>query len=256
LVDVFPALQGFLQSDHEWKPSPFMSVMLNIPKSDIAFSKYPDYPATLTWKGAPVKNAIRGTFLVAALATTVVSGHPQSSEKRTATPPQKASSASFGSVSGRIFLITKGGDLKPARLARLYLMYERGSSSISAVLAAGEGDTPGIFYLNKLLEATNEANESGASRMCVSDLVNADKAILVTLDWVQAHKLMAYVAAPDVDEEGKFSIPQIRPGIYDLLARGQAGINDAYWQQQLSVTAGEKTEVKVSSVEAACAAEP
>jgi hypothetical protein len=39
------------------------------------------------------------------------------------------------------------------------------------------------------------------------------------------------------------------------VARGRAGINDAHWDQNVTVKAGEKTEVKVSSVEASCADE-
>jgi hypothetical protein len=39
------------------------------------------------------------------------------------------------------------------------------------------------------------------------------------------------------------------------MVRGRAGINEAYWLQTVTVKAGEKTEVKVSSVEASCADE-
>jgi len=56
-----------------------------------------------------------------------------------------------------------------------------------------------------------------------------------------------------VDEEGNFSIGKIRSGVYNLVARGKAGINDAYWLQEITVKPGAKTEVKVISVEASCA---
>ncbi len=184
------------------------------------------------------------------LATTPMLAE-QIDTNRAASPAQKASHPSFGVVSGRIFLITKGGDLKPARMAHVFLFFDRGQGS-SAVMSAGGGDTPGLIYLKKNLEAIEEANKSGASKSCKSDLLNAFKAAVATLDWAQEHKLTAYVAILDADEEGNFSIGKIRPGVYELIARGQAGINDAYWLQEITVRSGEKTEVKVSSVEASC----
>ena len=180
--------------------------------------------------------------------------------KHTASPPQKASNPSFGAISGRIFLITKGGDLKPARLARMYLFYV----TLDYYRGIGEvmpGDkTPGLIYATKSAElGTEDANKAKSGThvdLCRSELMNADKAALATLDWAQEHKLGAYVPVLDVDEEGQFSTGyNIRPGLYELVARGRAGINDAYWDQNVTVRAGEKTEVKVSSVEASCADE-
>src|SRR5690349_21294740 len=31
------------------------------------------------------------------------------------------------------------------------------------------------------------------------------------------------------DEEGKFKITGVHPGVYDVLARGRAGFNEAFW---------------------------
>lgn len=193
-------------------------------------------------------------FVMGLLATTTILA-TRSDTKRAVSPPQKAPNSSFGEVSGRIFLITKSGDLKPARMARVYLFFEHGPGS-AAVVAAGAGDSPGIIYLKKYLEASQAANESGDSKLCRSDLLNADKATKATLEWAQERKLMAYVAALDADEEGYFSVGRIRPGVYNLVARGNSGINDAYWLQEITVRPGQKTDVKVSSVEASCADVP
>ena len=203
-------------------------------------------------------HTLRVIFLMGLLAmTTILAG--QSNTKRTASPPQKASNPSFGAISGRIFLITKGGDLKPARLARMYLFYV----VISYYSGRGEvapGDkTPGLIYSTKNAELAKEDRikaESGTDVGCRSELMNADKAALATLDWVQEHKLGAYVPVVDVDEEGQFSTGyNLRPGLYELVVRGRAGINDAYWDQNVMVKAGEKTEVKMSFVRASCADE-
>jgi hypothetical protein len=60
----------------------------------------------------------------------------------------------------------------------------------------------------------------------------------------------------DVQAAGHFDVGKIRPGVYELVARGQAGVNDSYWLQRITANASEKTDVKVSSVEASCADEP
>jgi hypothetical protein len=142
-----------------------------------------------------VTQKLRVTLLVGMLATTPILGE-QSDAKRTASGPQKASSSSLGIVSGRVFLITKGGDLKPARMARLYLFWVVGSSVAAVEAAAGAKTSPGLIYLEKNLEATEDANKTGASQLCRTDLLNADKAALATLDWAQEHKLMALCRDP------------------------------------------------------------
>ena len=198
-----------------------------------------------------MSHKLQALVLMGTLATTPITAK-QGDAIRAASPAQKASNSSFGTISGRIFLITKGGDLKPARMARVYLFFEHGPGS-AAVAAAGAGDSPGLIYLEKYLEATEAANKSGDSKLCRSDLLNADKAIQATVEWAEEHKLMAYVAALDADEEGNFSMGKIRSGVYNLVARGKAGINDAYWLQEITVRSGAKTETKVISVEASCA---
>jgi hypothetical protein len=202
-------------------------------------------------KGGNVKRTFGMTLLVGMLATTRILG-AQSDNKRPGSATQKVVKSTYGSISGRIFLITKGGDLKPARMARVYLFWENGADA-HAVTAAGGGDAPGLIYLKRYLEATEDANKSEASQYCNSSLLNADRAVSATLDWAREHKLTAYVEELNADEEGTFNASKMKPGLYELVVRGEAGINDAYWLQQVRVTAGENTEVKVSSVEASCA---
>lgn len=190
------------------------------------------------------------TLLLAALLSVAFSARLSHRTGATDLPADKATQH-FGVLAGRIFLITKGGDLKPARMARLYLLWNRGPGT-AAITAAGGGDTPGLFYLKKYLEETQKAKDSGTSAYCLSGLVSADKAMVSTLNWAQAHKLTAYVVAPEVDEEGRFTARNIRPGIYEIIARGRAGTNDAYWLGETNVKAGERTKIKLDSVEVAC----
>ena len=209
------------------------------------------YSPTPILRQVHVSHTFWAILLMGTLATMPMLAE-QVDTNRAASPAQKASKPSFGSVSGRIFLITKGGDLKPARMAHVFLFFEHGPGS-AAVMSAGGGYTPGLIYLKENLELTEDANKSGASVRCRSDLLNADKAALATVDWAREHKLTAHALILDADEEGNFSMGKITPGVYELVARGRAGVNDAYWLQEITVKPGEKTEVKVSSVEVSCA---
>ena len=151
-----------------------------------------------------------------------------------------------GAVVGRVFAITKGGDLKPARLAMVYLFFNRGPG-VSEIVASA-GTTPGLIFLQKDLDGLKE----GDPALCMRDLVAADKAILATLDWSKTKHLTDLVRFTDADEDGYFQIENARPGTYDLVARGQAGSNNAYWEEDVEVKPNQKTEVKMASVQAAC----
>jgi hypothetical protein len=150
-------------------------------------------------------------------------------------------------VAGRVFAITKGGDLKPARSAQVYLFFQRGPGVSSITAAAGA--TPAVFYLQKQLEALQENHNSGKDAYCRNDLIAVDKAILETFEWTKSNRLSALVRFGDTDEEGYFTIAQVQPGTYDLIVRGRAGINDASWHQEVRLGAKEKLTTKVSSVE-------
>jgi hypothetical protein len=67
-----------------------------------------------------VLHTLRAIVLIGTLATKPMLAE-QSDTTRATSPTQKACNPSLGTVSGRIFLIAKGRDLKPARLARVYL---------------------------------------------------------------------------------------------------------------------------------------
>jgi hypothetical protein len=153
-------------------------------------------------------------------------------------------------VTGRVFAITKGGDLKPARSAQVYLFFQRGPE-ISSIIATA-GTTPGVHYLQKELDALEENHKSGKDVSCKSGLIAIDKAILDTFEWAKQHQLTDLIRFVDTDEEGYFTISRVRPGIYELVVRGQAGINDASWLQEIEVKPGEKLTAKVSSVESSC----
>src|ERR1019366_8109322 len=67
----------------------------------------------------------------------------------------KSPPAKTGVVSGSVFLITKGGDLKPARMAQVYLLYISGSVNATGA-NSDESSTVGSFWLDSLLIAMDD----------------------------------------------------------------------------------------------------
>ena len=181
--------------------------------------------------------------IAAVLLTTLIAQAPA----KQGSPTKKTSASNAGVVTGRVFAIAQDGDLKPARMAHVYLFLENGPEAAS--LTKTIGTTPDLFYLQKKLEAIKEAVAAGS---CKSDLIAADKAILATLAWATENHLTDLVPFGDADEEGNFTITKVKPGVYDVIARGQAGINDSSWSQNVTVKSGETVTIKLSNVESSC----
>ena len=176
------------------------------------------------------------------LLTTLIAQVPAKQDS----PAKKTPAPNAGIVTGRVFAITQGGDL-PARMAHVYLFLEKGPEAAS--LTKTIGTTPDLFYLQKKLEAIKEAIAAGS---CRSDLIATDKAILATLAWATENHLTDFVPFGDADEEGNFTITKVKPGVYDVIARGQAGSNDSSWSQDITLKPGGKVTIKLSNVESSC----
>lgn len=58
----------------------------------------------------------------------------------------------LGSVHGRVFAITRGGDLKPARLAQVYLVFETRIVGHKVDPSATNEENAGMVFLNKHTE--------------------------------------------------------------------------------------------------------
>lgn len=194
-----------------------------------------------------------------------------------------------GVVSGRIFLITQGGDLKPARMAHVYLLWcfsslefaqeqeRKGIHEDSADLVfirafneAVEKDSTKRESVRRLNEAAEKMGnvlgkqdrpwrKSSESIICTLDLIEFDTAIRTLTNW-RISNGKTQVLAGDADEDGYFKITGVPPGVYDLVARGRAGFNDAAWSVGLSfdstgkiiVPSGKELVLKLSSPVKAC----
>ena len=149
----------------------------------------------------------------------------------------KTPSTKPGVVSGRVFLITGSGDLKPARLAKLYLIYS--PRPIDGVTNQVADKSAGLAWAKARTKAATDSLEEykrdGAdwndAVSCRHDMLHEDAAIVEILQWGRDQKKSNQIYPADADEEGNFKINNVSPaGGYFLVARGRAGFNDALWE--------------------------
>lgn len=178
---------------------------------------------------------------------------------------QKKASASrpvaqSGSVAGRVFGITQGGDLKPARLARVYLLY-------SSRDVKDEGEETGwqVFMrsysdgLRKLNEQTKKEDVQTFSErlQCRRELLVSLRALDSARTWAAENKKGWQLTSGEADEDGWFAFPDVKPGRYMVVARGRSGVNDAEWESDLfPVKPREKVTLKLSAPNTSCLALP
>jgi cytochrome c6 len=155
--------------------------------------------------------------------------------------------AATGVVSGKIFFITRGGDLKPARLAMVFLLDAH----------AGENarDSASLFYYN-----TKLANMKASFRQladpddnisCQTSLLVFGNSLKSTLEWNERER-KDLIKIGETDEEGAFRFPGVPPGEYLILAQGHAGANRAYWEGEATAETGKEVSIKLSSPKNAC----
>lgn len=198
------------------------------------------------WCGLIIVPAIVLTFAV------------NTSAQKKAVPPAKS-----GVVSGRVFAVTKSGDLKPARGAQVVLLYMYRSEK-AANENPKELDSAGMAWLDNQNKALGEFNRQltteGAgwsdARMCRQHLLAYAQALSATIDWASENNKPWQILSTDADEDGAFKIAVPRPGKYEVVATGRAGFNDAVWETdfktEIHVEPGMTTEIKLSSPKEAC----
>jgi len=201
----------------------------------------------------------------------------QTKAKPATTPQPGTSKQEVLKVSGRVFAITQLGDLKPGRLAKVYLLWGNvGLNSKGEVdTVTGRGITaeqnPEVVYLSNILEQQQTATKDTESDLnsvspdnverfaCKRQLSGIDAALLATLDSMIKHRQNRLVYSTDADEEGNFQFKSVAAGDYLLIARGQASANDVYWEEDLcvrcfanKVLGTDLSRVKLSSVKKSC----
>jgi hypothetical protein len=150
---------------------------------------------------------------------------------------RKTTSAVPGAVSGRVFAITNSGDLKPARMAKVYLLwcYSNLKFALEQEKKGINEDTAALVFMR----ARNEAMEQDEIQRkqeqhwddfinCRRDLLEYDHGIVAAMRWCTTNRKLQMLLT-EADEDGSFRIPDVPPGVYDLVVRGRAGFNEAAW---------------------------
>ncbi len=196
--------------------------------------------------------AIRGKLIV---CLCIVVGSAANGQH---TPTQNAVSGR-GSLSGRVFAVTEGGDLKPARMADVYILYQSGVTRDGKAVDVGEAADL-VF-----MEAHNHAQELFIGEMgknpqwtekeeCMKDLATFRPSMSQALDWAQEHKKQNQIVTTQTDEDGNYSA-SLPVGKYSVYVRGRAGFNESLWDTgiyNVTIQPGAHVVLKLSSPEKSC----
>jgi hypothetical protein len=163
-------------------------------------------------------------------------------------------------VSGRVFAITKSGDLKPARLARIFLFYSLSGKN------SEEKETAGLVYLHNKIALMEEFLAPGSMEsraeaegiethqaFCKAPLEAGETAANRTVIWALNNREAWQANEATADEEGYFSVSATRPGRYILIAFGHAGWQNGEWESEFTVGRDNNPNVKLAYPKEACA---
>lgn len=164
--------------------------------------------------------------------------------------------AATGTVEGRVFGITRGGDLKPARMPTIYLLYKGRGEPTEEKSADDHYSITSLTALDKRLKEQIASAEAGSVEdeelKCRESLLDTDQSLVDTAQWALDNKKARQVLMTDGDEEGYFKVAKVPVGHYRVVARGQAGANDAYWESFIVVKTGMTTSTKLTSPGRSC----
>ena len=227
-----------------------------------------------------MKSLIAGPLLV--LCSVGLCAQGTVPPKKTPTPPAKAAHKPIlkpATVSGFVFALTSGGDIKPARMAKVYLLYSRPAERPASELVeqSRNGQSAADVFRREVLDGEDKEKTWEEDKPYLKDLTKCHAmltnvyqgAIVETLHWGDDRKTQFVFG--ETDEDGTFEItipPQdmkdvtfeptprddtaFAPGVYLIVVIGSAGYNDAVWADEVTVKPGETVKVKLSAPTKAC----
>jgi len=175
--------------------------------------------------------------------------HPRPPANAKNVPAKKAEAPATGELTGFVFAITKAGDLKPARLATVVLLWSPVARDAETLNSAGAEYTHNsVKQMLRAFEQVKQlrADKTFGENACRTVLAGHIVALSDTVDWVAAQRKSDFNKNIYADEEGRFKITGIPEGRYTLVVSGQAGLYNAFWEkEEVVITAGQTTEVKL-----------
>lgn len=206
-----------------------------------------DYVALARLEGSSMNIYCKITLFVAPLflGATVIQAQPHAT-----------TGTATGTVEGKVLAITRGGDLKPARIPTIYLLYKGRGEDLELNSADDHYQHASMTALLKRTEDRLAAARAGSFEdedlKCREGLLDTDQSLAGTAEWALDNKKAKQMLTADGDEERHFRIAKVPVGHYRLVARGQAGANDTYWESSIVVTAGMTTAAKLNSPGKSC----
>jgi hypothetical protein len=152
-----------------------------------------------------------------------------------AVPLYAQTSKSTGGLNGRVFAISGGGGLLPARMASGW------------VLSCNEIKAPDELYQDACTFFQASLNHRkqmcGVALACITSA--AMHSLEDTLEWTKQHRIKA--VAFTTDEEGFFNLDRPPVGTMMIFAYGQSGSEQCVWIQSGITFKGASLTVKLSS---------
>jgi hypothetical protein len=109
-----------------------------------------------------------------------------------------------------------------------------------------------VRSLEAKLKRLNPPSTDDQDLRCRENLLDTDQSLVDTAQWALDNKKAKQVLTTDCDEEGHFVIAMVPIGRYRIVARGQAGASDAYWELTIAVKGGTSTLAKLTSPGKSC----
>jgi hypothetical protein len=163
---------------------------------------------------------------------------------------QKAKPYALAAVSGETFLTTRGGGLKVARMANVYVL---GASLIHKYLeVAKQMRGSRNERLQALLNRNTDSAADAETTACRFLMRENDETIARTIAWATENDQES-LHTTETDENGFFRLGRLKPGNYLVVVRGQAEGTEAEWESRMfNLKAGETMRLKMSAPLLAC----
>ena len=129
---------------------------------------------------------------------------------------QPPSDADKGTISGRLYLITKGGDVKPALKVSIFILRDYGT----------DVEQKDLNIIKKKIDQF--ANYKFGFEDIYNDIIQLEK------DRVILCPYCVFTVATDLN--GNFIFHGLPDGNYELYCMGQAGANEAIWLQSFTIS--------------------
>jgi len=153
----------------------------------------------------------------------------------------KAAPATTAGVTGKVFLITQGDDLKEARFAEVYALSNEQARAFKAAAIAVQPSAEQLKReANAIASPPEDAEGVIAKFACLKDRFT-----------VLGDATGGGAKATETDEHGIFTL-KLKPGVHTIVVIGKGGQNLAIWAGDVTVRAGQNNTMKLHEPVVAC----